>query len=276
MNRRVAFIVLGTGVATALWPAHGASGQASGVMTECPPNMVLVAAGTATLGAAGDPDALEPMTRTMSAFCIDRTEITVDEYLACEKAGGCRPHDTTVNFPGFGPPEPMLSDLSGYCNAPRAADHGQHPMNCIDEASAARYCASVGGRLPDEAEWEYAARGPSASRFPWGGNVPLAPGGDLCWDRRATKQGTCVVGSFPRGASPTGVLDMAGNVWEWTSSRLEDGFVVRGGGWTNFLTRYVSATFRWRLAPAMRLNCIGFRCVRSPSVSIASSRSSSP
>ena len=265
MNRRLTFTALGIAVSAGLlWPTHRAIGQASVASATCPPGMVLVPGGTANLGSAGDPDALEPMTRTMNAFCMGRTEVTVDQYLACEKAGGCKAHDSSVNFPGFGPPEPMLSDLSGYCNAPHAADHGQHPMNCIDEAAAAQYCASVGARLPDEVEWEYAARGPSANRFPWGASVPAAPSGDLCWDRRATKQGTCVVGTFPSGASPSGAVDMAGNVWEWTSSRLPDGFVVRGGGWTNFLSRYVSSTFRWRLAPTMRLNCIGFRCVRSP------------
>jgi len=135
-------------------------------------------------------------------------------------------------------------------------------MNCVDEDAAARYCASLGKRLPEEEEWEWAARGPSGARFPWGETAPLAPGGALCWDRRAGGLGTCPVGQFAAGASAAGALDMAGNVWEWTASRSPEGNVVRGGGWTNFLSRFVSATYRWPVTPKTRLNCIGFRCVR--------------
>jgi formylglycine-generating enzyme required for sulfatase activity len=225
----------------------------------CPPNMVLVAGGSATLGAPDDEDALPLATRTMGSFCIDRTEVTVAEYRACVASGACPAPETTVSFPGFGPPEPMKSQLSRFCNAPQA-DHADHPMNCVDQRTASLYCKWEGGRLPEEEEWEYAARGPAAARFPWGAGTPK---GELCWDRRATAEGTCAVGQFPQGASPVGALDMAGNVWEWTSSRMEDGSVVRGGGWTNFLPRLVSSTYRWPLVASTRLNCLGFRCVRS-------------
>jgi formylglycine-generating enzyme required for sulfatase activity len=163
----------------------------------------------------------------------------------------------------------MRGELSRFCNVTRA-DRADHPMNCVDEPTAAAFCAWEGGRLPDEAEWELAARGPDASRYPWGASTPKD---ELCWDRRVTGQGTCAVGSFPRGASATGALDMAGNVWEWTASRVADGpggsarNVVRGGGWTNLLPRLVSATYRWPVTPMTRLNCLGFRCVRSPAPS---------
>jgi formylglycine-generating enzyme required for sulfatase activity len=132
-------------------------------------------------------------------------------------------------------------------------------MNCVDQPTAAQFCSWTGGRLPDEEEWEVAARGASAQAFPWGKGSPV--GNELCWDRRVSGLGTCPVGQFPGGASPVGALDMAGNVWEWTSSKLGEGGVVRGGGWTNFLSRFVSPTYRWPLVPAMRLNCLGFRCV---------------
>jgi formylglycine-generating enzyme required for sulfatase activity len=254
-------------VALALAATREVRGDAAAAATvplplTCPAGTVLVPEGTATLGAAGDDDALAPITRVMKPYCIDRTEVTVAQYRACVAQGACASPETTVSFPGYGPPEPMKTELSRYCNAPRE-DRSEHPMNCVDEASAARYCAWEGGRLPTEEEWEYAARGPSSPRFPWGAAVPSAPGGALCWDRRATAQGTCAVGQFPDGASFAGAVDMAGNVWEWTSSRTTEGSVVRGGGWTNFLPRLVSATYRWPLFPTTRLNCVGFRCVRA-------------
>jgi len=225
----------------------------------CPAGAVLVPEGIAKLGAAGDSDALTPVTRAMRPYCLDRTEVTVTQYRACVTSGACAEPEKTILFPGYGPPEPMKTSLSRYCNAPRE-DRPDHPMNCVDEASADRYCTWEGGRLPTEEEWEYAARGPSGSRFPWGEATPVSA--VLCWDRRASALGTCTVGERPLGASFAGALDMAGNVWEWTSSRTSEGNVVRGGGWTNFLPRLVSATYRWPLPEATRLNCVGFRCVR--------------
>jgi formylglycine-generating enzyme required for sulfatase activity len=230
---------------------------------ECPPGMVLVPGGTVPLGAADDPDALPPGPRTIAPFCIDRLEVTVARYQACVSTGRCSGAERTISFPGYGPPEPMRTELSRYCNA-YSPDHGEYPMNCVDAAAAAAFCAAEGGRLPDEEEWEYAARGPSGARFPWGPRAPGRAGetAPLCWDRRATGLGTCAVGQSPAGASRFGALDMAGNVWEWTSSRTADGSIVRGGGWTNFLPRLVSTTYRWPLARETRLHCLGFRCVR--------------
>jgi formylglycine-generating enzyme required for sulfatase activity len=230
----------------------------------CPAGMLLVPGATVTLGEAGNVDALPPGPRTIAAFCIDRTEVTVARYQACVARGRCPVPEKTVSFPGYGPPEPMRAQLSRFCNA-WVPERAQHPMNCIDETSADAFCrAEGGGALPDEEQWEYAARGPHGERFPWGASSPSAGSSVLCWDRRATGEGTCAIGRFPEGASPFGLLDMAGNVWEWTSSRTSEGSVVRGGGWTNFLARFVSATYRWPLLPTTRLNCIGFRCVRPP------------
>jgi formylglycine-generating enzyme required for sulfatase activity len=244
------------------------SGDARGAPTPataaaCPAGMVLVPGGTVSLGAPDDPDALPPTTRAMSPFCIDRTEVTVAQYRACVTSGACPSPEITISFPGYGPPEPMRTELSHFCNAPQP-DRADHPMNCVEEATAAQFCAWEGGRLPDEEEWEHAARGTAPTRFPWGSLAPAAPAGDLCWDRRVTARGTCAVGQFPAGASQGGALDMAGNVWEWTTSHLgsDPSNVVRGGGWTNFLPRMVSATYRWPLPPTTRLNCLGFRCVR--------------
>ncbi len=227
----------------------------------CPPGMVFVPGGAAPLGLADDVDALAPAARALGPLCVDRTEVTVAQYLACVAGGRCPASQGTIFFPGYGPPEPMRSQLSAHCNAPRP-DRKDHPMNCVDQEAAALYCASQGGRLPSEEEWEYAARGPEANRYPWGSWRPGASSAPLCWDRRRSALGTCPVGQFPGGATRAGALDMAGNVWEWTASSRSGAFIVRGGGWTNFLPRFVSSTYRWPLAASTRLNCLGFRCVR--------------
>lgn len=108
-----------------------------------------------------------------------------------------------------------------------------HPINYVTHAQAAAYCAAQGKRLPTEAEWEYAARGTDGRIYPWGSQSPTS---QLCWSGIKPRHTTCAVGSYPLGASPFGVLDMAGNVAEWTSSPETDtagpgAFRIRGRGY---------------------------------------------
>lgn len=135
----------------------------------------------------------------LDAFWIYQTEVTNAMYTACVRAQSCpRPSDIGSNTR----PE--------YWGNPAYDDY---PVVFVNWFAAQQYCEWAGGRLPTDAEWEKAARGTDARIFPWGDEPPnptLANTGDRNGDTRA-------VGSYPAGASPYGVLDMTGNVWEWTA-----------------------------------------------------------
>jgi len=152
------------------------------------------------------------------------------------------------------------------------AGKDDHPAIQISKDDGEAFCAFHGLRLPTDPEWEYAARGTDGRRYPWGNQPPEAADGS----RRAnfgsvpccapnTADGylsTSPVGSFPQGASPFGLLDMAGNVWEWTSD-LHPGepgeFAIRGGGWGN--NPYcLRVSYRHGNPPKIGLDMVGLRC----------------
>jgi hypothetical protein len=152
---------------------------------------------------------------TLPEFWIDRTEVTARDYQACVAAGQCQAVDAR---------QPR-------CNANLGTDGAEHPANCVEWGGAAAFCHWKGKRLPTSAEWERAARGDDERRYPWGNDRPAK---QLCW-QRAGGTGSCPVGSRPAGQSPYGVQDMAGNVAEWTATRVPTPFgieyIVRGGGY---------------------------------------------
>jgi formylglycine-generating enzyme required for sulfatase activity len=233
----------------------------------------------------------------LSAYCIDRTEVTVAAYAVCVAAGGCGAATVTVNWANYFPDQ--TRSFSGFCNG---TDRPDHPINCVAWDQAAAYCRWIGKRLPTEAEWEYAARGPDGRVYPWGPQLPdarhlNASGPELAamakypfpgFSRRGTEppmydgndgwDTTAPVGSYPEGASPFGVLDLAGNVWEWTSGwyggyskRMEDdpqgpatgtSRVARGGGWATYDPGKVTVAHRLWLTPITRDCDLGFRCAR--------------
>ena len=202
-----------------------------------------------------DRDELPQHTVYLDGFWIDRTEVTNDMYGRCVQAGGCT--------------EPAHSRRYG------SPEYGNHPALGISWDQAVAYCTWAGRRLPTEAEWEKAARGTDKRLYPWGMETPDPS--RLNFDHSVGD--TAVVGSYPAGASPYGVLDMAGNVWEWVSDGYDENYyaespaenppggevvnrrVLRGGSW-NTQAHNVRVTNRFWAFPG-RNDTDGFRCAMS-------------
>lgn len=126
----------------------------------------------------------------------------------------------------------------------------------FDEAQ--RYCESVDGRLPTADEWEAAARGTDRRIFPWGNDWDASR---LRWVD-STAFGLEPIGSHPTGATPTGLHDLAGSVWEWTDSGDATERIIKGGSWDARNPAYFRAAALSRVARDTSGSDIGFRCVR--------------
>jgi formylglycine-generating enzyme len=209
-------------------------------------------------------------TVTVHPFCLDVTEVTVDAYAACVRAGRCSADHTSEMGNDAGS---LTRDAA--CNY-GANGRGNHPINCVDWEQAGAYCRAQDKRLPTEEEWEWAARGgPEGRTFPCGATLPDS---QLCWSGPggATKRkGTCPAGSFPSGDAPGGIHDLSGDVWEWTSSQYDAkdtsrdsggrvralDRVYRGGSWRD--AEQCTAAVRYPGPPSMwRRVDVGFRCAR--------------
>jgi formylglycine-generating enzyme required for sulfatase activity len=222
--------------------------------------------------------------------------VTVDAYKSCSDRGDCKRAGTTNEWEGLSAEGARAFDP--LCTARDPDKRRAHPVNCVTWEMASRYCQAQGKRLPTEAEWEYAARGSDGRRFPWGDEAPNATLVNACGKECAElgKQAhlplealyagddgwptTAPVGSFPRGRSPFGVEDLAGNVGEWTgdfyapygaeaqvdpkgpqSGRYR---MVRGGAWNASSAASLRPTARHRDPPDKRSFAIGFRCAGDP------------
>ncbi|MEQ1505981.1 MAG: bifunctional serine/threonine-protein kinase/formylglycine-generating enzyme family protein [Myxococcota bacterium] len=199
----------------------------------------------------------------LDAFAIDRLPVTNAQYHAFLRATGYRPDDRTrflSHWPSSSGPAPEQHD---------------HPVVFVSQLDATAYAGWLGLRLPTDAEWEKAARGTDGRRYPWGAAPPSL---DRVWFGQ--RKGTAPVGGRPAGASPYGVEDLVGLVWEWCSDEDDPAFhregppvnprrparpdsalaVVRGGAWMFDDPKAVRTTTRTAVAPGERLDTVGFRC----------------
>lgn len=132
------------------------------------------------------------------------------------------------------------------------------PLTGLDRQTAQAVAAALGGRLPSSAEWEWMA-GRGRRRYPWGEDEPTAAHANLrgLGPGRATPPG-----SFPAGATPEGIIDVAGNVWEWTSTTVPGGGAVVRGGSYNSVSLYATCAFTSEIPAATVSPGIGLRVVR--------------
>ena len=227
--------------------------------------MVYVPAGEFIMGGDDIGDDERPQRKVyLGAFYIHKYEVTNAQYEVCVDAGACNPPSSNRSY----------SRDSYYANSA----YDDYPAIYVSWHDADAYCRWAGGRLPTEAEWEKAARGTDGRKYPWGNTWDTSKVNS--WEARL--RDTTAVGSYPAGASPYGVLDMAGNVGEWCQDWYDAEYyaispqrdpqgprsgqyrVVRGGSWEGE-GGLVRAANRGRLVPDDRYHFVGFRCVsRSP------------
>jgi formylglycine-generating enzyme required for sulfatase activity len=241
--------------------AAGRAAAAEAPPMRCPPGTVLIPAGRFPIGTSAsqgyelDEQPRRIFVRT-SAWCIDRTEVTVATYAACAAAAEC-----PARAPFFAGDDAPMTNVSWH------------------DARAA--CRHRGGRLPTEIEWEHAARGNDDRLFPWGSWNPDCPYADLWGDVGGSCDGfgPSPVGRRPRGASPFGVLDLAGNVLEWVDDAYDgrgwEGLPeldphrddpdaprhgVRGGSWDYDVVHSLRVSDRGGYPTELRDPTLGFRC----------------
>jgi iron(II)-dependent oxidoreductase len=147
----------------------------------------------------------------LPAFYIDKNLVTVAQYARFIQAKGPLGPMGEM-YLDVGDPDNRIHNRNGVWVAEK--DYEKHPAAEMAWHGAVAYCKWAGKRLPSEAEWEKAARGTDGRLYPWGNEKPRP---DLAFFGGFRGE-TVPVGRFPKGASPYGVLDMAGQVWEWTRS----------------------------------------------------------
>lgn len=232
----------------------------------CPETMVEIPAGEFRFYTMRDPSTLEPfmpypdnsdtMTVKMDKFYMDRYSVTNEQYYEFMKSTGYRPADTT-HF------------LRHWVNGKPSKRMEDHPVVYVSLEDARAYARWAGKRLPTEMEWQYAAQGGDMRKYPWGNEMDST--------RCNYKTGhTTPVDAFPQGASPFGVEDMVGNVWQLIDQVYDNGAyyfgLIRGG------SHYFPTASIWyvtggplpvdhpevllMVAPSLdRCATIGFRCI---------------
>jgi len=227
--------------------------------------MVYVPAGEFAMGSdSGNNDERPVHTVHLDSFWIDQTEITNKMYSLCVSAGAC---EAPKQFNSY-------YQSSYYGNN----EFENYPVIYVDWYMAQTYCTWAERRLPTEAEWEKAARGPANYTYPWGEGLDCDK-----VNAAGCKRDTTPVGEYEIGKSPYGVYDMAGNVMEWVADWYSNTYyessprenpsgplsgeyhVLRGGSWTS-IENSLRSSYRLALTPnTTNFYLIGFRCAKSAS-----------
>ncbi|MEZ4452057.1 MAG: bifunctional serine/threonine-protein kinase/formylglycine-generating enzyme family protein [Nannocystaceae bacterium] len=271
----------------------------------CPAGMAYVTGGKFFMGTDDDNPVLalaRPAHKVeVAPYCLDLTEVTVDAYRKCSTEGECKRAFRDAFWPRGKTPkaewEKAIAAHSALCNE-SYDDNGNHPINCVTWAQADEFCRFRGARLPSEAEWEFAARGSDGRVFPWGDEKPSAAHLNGCgaeclkWREAAGLDpgralypeddgyaGTAPVGSFPRGVTEHGLLDMVGNLFEWTADPFapfpsKEGVpaksvptnnrVIRGGAFNSAEPEHADPALRYPLDADAHSHGVGFRCAMTP------------
>jgi formylglycine-generating enzyme required for sulfatase activity/N-acetylneuraminic acid mutarotase len=236
--------------------------------------MVSVPAGNFQMGCSPNDTTCDPNesplhTVYLSAYEIDKYEVTNARYATCVNAGGCS-----------APKQSNSDSRSSYYGN---STYDDYPVLYVNWDQADIFCQWENKHLPTEAEWEKAARGSTnISTFPWGDQLPNCTLGNFVYNNRCVGD-TSQVGSFPDGASPYGALDIAGNVWEWVSDYYQADYysskptwsnptgpasgtnkLLRGGAWLN-VWEYSRVSYRYEHDPNYWGYDVGFRCARAGS-----------
>lgn len=221
-------------------------------------NMVLIPEGYFIMGRNnGDKDEAPPHKIYLDGFYIDKTEVTNYEYKECVKSNICSPTE-------------WLDD--------KELGNDKLPVVGVNWFDATTFCNWKGKELPTEAQWEKAARGEDERIYPWGNEPPTCYKAIFLGCNRLLP---AIIGERIQGGSPYGVLDMAGNVWEWVKDWYAPDYysnspelnpegptngmdkVLRGGSW-RFGPKYITTTNRHHDSPYNRVITYGFRCVYIP------------
>lgn len=250
--------------------------EVSGKETTCPPEMVYIPSGEFTIGcSAEDSECEDDETSSMQVsidgdLCMDKTEVTNEDYGKCVMAEKCSSQWSGQCYMLDGSNWVQKSSASLDITFKRNAK----PVVCVSWEDAKKYCSWAGKYLPAEAEWEYAARGGTTTKYYWGSSMD----GSYAWYWDNSNMATHQVGQTNENAY--GLYDMLGNVWEW----VEDCYVpdwgqemsglnplikwrdcgehvLRGGSWYDE-ARELRVSNRDSLSPSSEINNLRFRCAK--------------